>query len=111
LAERCVLDGPTQGVRREPGQVSPPLGSVDRAEHPRPQRDLDRVLVPAAGDAGATAADRELQLLAGRVQPAGRAVEAVEDDPLQGRVDPAGAALAGLAWVGDLRRRMAQRAL
>src|SRR6185437_14330846 len=55
------------------------------------------------------AADREHELLAGRVQPAGSAVEAVEDDPLDGRVDPARATGARLARVGDLGRRLVER--
>src|SRR6185436_9442505 len=64
--------------------------------------------VPLAGDAQPGAAEREHQLLARRVQPAGGAVEAVEDDALDRRVDPAGWAAARLARVGDLWRRLAE---
>ena len=65
--------------------------SVDGPEHARAQRDLDRVLVPVSWRE-AVASDREHELLARRVQAAGGAVEAVEDDPLDGRVDAACAA-------------------
>jgi len=44
------------------------------------------------------------------VQPAGRAVEAVEHDPLQRRVDPSGAPVARVAGVRDRRRGLVQRA-
>jgi hypothetical protein len=52
------------------------------------------VLIPPAGYPEAVAAQREDQLLTRRVEAAGGAVEAVEDDALDGGVDAAGAPVA-----------------
>jgi hypothetical protein len=69
------------------------------------------VLVPAARKHRAVAAERQDQLLARGVQPAGRTVEPVEDDALNRGVEAARAALARLARVRNLRRRLVERAL
>lgn len=84
--ERDALDDAAQDRGQEARDVTATFRVVDGPEQARPQGDLDRVVVPAPGR---VASERKDELLAGRVQAARGAVEAVEDDALNRCVDAA----------------------
>ena len=86
------------------------LGVLDRLVEPRAQRRLDRRAVPAHRLRPGRGHEREHELLAGRVQAAGGAVQAAEREALHLPVQPA-ALERGLvpARLGELRLPEADR--
>src|SRR5512132_1046796 len=99
--DRRVLDDLMQGHGQETVERPPLFGVVDRLEEAGPDGALDRLVVPGDRlDAGARR-EGQHQLLAARLELAGRPVEPVGHDALQRRVD---------ALAGERRARLARGA-